>query len=176
MQPLKSLSQMAASRSMIHSTLLQLNVSSNFIFRRVQSTSMIICKFFILDDGLFYTSTDQVYTKGCALSMGEFIYDNVIYILAPIILSVSVTEFVLLLKSLFCTQPIRTDYLLKWTGITFYQFVLIVLIEETFWRSASYKRVLSVGAVFTSHFSEGYFIGRLNRTVNACELSLKSSS
>ena len=113
MQPLKSLYQMAASRNMIHSTLLQLNVSSNFRFRRVQSTSMIICKFFILDDGLFYTSTDQVYTKGCALSMGEFIYDNVIYILAPIILSVSVTEFVLLLKSLFCTQPIRTDYLLK---------------------------------------------------------------
>ena len=47
MQPLKSLYQMAASRSMIHSTLLQLNVSLNFRTRRERSTRMKICNLFI---------------------------------------------------------------------------------------------------------------------------------
>lgn len=83
--------------------------------------------------------------------MAEFIYDNVIYILAPVILSVSVTEFVLLLKSLFCTQPVRTDYLLKWTVITFF----LVLTVAIFWRSVN----------FESHFEQVQSLQIISRKV-----------
>ena len=64
-------------------------------------------------DGLYYTNLTEINTVGCAFEMGSYIYWNVVYILSPIILTVSVTEFVFLLRTLFCTQPVRTDYLLK---------------------------------------------------------------